>query len=180
MVYVFFADGFEEVEAITPVDYLRRAGIPVETVGVFGTEVTGAHNITIKCDRTMENVSESALPDMIVLPGGMPGVTNLAKSEKLLKIINLCFENNKFIAAICAAPTILAELGILKGKTATCFPSMANLMENTDYVNMPVVRDKNFITSRAAGSAEQFALELISVLKGKDCAQKIHSAIFAR
>ncbi len=180
MVYLFLAEGFEEVEALTPVDFMRRAGIEVTTVGVGGQYVTGAHGITVKADIT----EDEACPDcgdleMVVLPGGMPGTLNLAASEKVNKFIDAAVDKDAFVAAICAAPSILGEKGLLKGKMAVCYPGFEEKLIGATVFDVGVICDKNIITARAAGSAVDFAAQLIAVLKGEDEAERILDAVIA-
>ncbi|MEG0894810.1 MAG: DJ-1/PfpI family protein [Oscillospiraceae bacterium] len=174
MVYVFLADGFEEVEAITPIDYLRRCEIDVTIVGVTGKIVVGAHNISILADATIYDVDYSKI-EMIILPGGMPGTLNLEKNSKVRDIIKYCNENNKIIGAICAAPSILGHLGILNGKKATCYDGFSQELIGAEYINSSVVVDDNIITSQGAGTANQFAFELAKLLSKN--ADKLKSSV---
>ena len=121
MIYLFLAPGFEEVEALTPADYLRRCELDLKLVGVGGKNITGSHGITVTCDITAEEAAEH-LPEMIILPGGMPGTRNLEQSETVTKMITDCYQAGKTIAAICAAPSILGHMGLLNGRRAVCFP----------------------------------------------------------
>ncbi len=178
MVYVFLADGFEEIEALTQVDYLRRAGIEIKTVGVTGKTVTGAHSIPVVCDITQDEIVLSDDLEMIILPGGIPGVPNLSKSEAVKKAILFAKEKGRYIAAICAAPTLLAQMGLLDGKKAVCYPSMSSELEC--YTDESVVTDGIFITAKAAGASEQFSFAIISALRAHDAAQKVREAICAR
>ena len=184
MVYVFLADGFEEIEALAPVDMLRRARVEVRTVkaedGVSKNknEVTSSKNIKIIADMLIDAVSLDNL-EMIVLPGGLPGVDNLYKSEKLEEIIAHCVKNNIRIGAICAAPSILARLGYLKNIKATAYPSFRHyLAENGAVVSEEkVITDGIFTTAAGAGVSLEFALELVRVLKGDEPAGKIGEQI---
>lgn len=180
MVYLFLADGFEEIEALTQVDYLRRAGIEIKTVGVTGKNVTGAHGITVTADITEKNVILDDSLEMIVLPGGIPGVPNLGKSETVLNALEYAFGSGKYIAAICAAPTLVAKYGYLEGKNAVCYPSMENELFGANYIKKSVVRDGKIITAEAAGASEQFAFEIIKALRGSEQAEKVRNAICAR
>ena len=132
MFYLFLADGFEETEALAPLDMMRRAKIEVKTVGVTGEFVTGSHGVTVKADLKPEEISFNNI-DGVVLPGGMPGTINLGKSETVTKAAVYCAENGKITAAICAAPSVLGNLGILKGKKATCFPGFEKELEGATY-----------------------------------------------
>lgn len=178
MVYLFLADGFEEIEALTQADYLRRAGIELKTVGVTGKTVTGAHNIKVSADISEKEVKLDDNFEMIILPGGIPGVPNLEeKSEILEDTLEFAFKNGRYIASICAAPTLVAKFGYLDGKNAVCYPSMENLLFGANYVKKSVVRDGFIITAEAAGASELFAFELISALRGEDAANKVKNAI---
>ncbi len=176
MVYVFLADGFEEVEALTPVDLLRRADVEVRTVGVSGRNVTGAHGVTVTADIPADEV-DIKTAEMIVLPGGYPGYVNLETSDAVQTAIDECAAMGRFIAAICAAPTILGHKGLLRGKSATCFPGMEGELEGAVLSGDPVVRDGMIVTSRAAGTAADFALCLIGCLAGDDTAERIRAQI---
>lgn len=180
MVYLFLAEGFEEVEAITPIDYLRRAGIDVTTVGIGGTQITGAHGITVNtdiCECALNENSESA--DMIILPGGMPGTLNLAASEKVNAFIDAADAKGAYIAAICAAPYVLGEKGLLRGKMATCYPGFEEKLAGASVFDVGVICDSNIITARAAGSAVDFAAQLITALKGEEAADGVLDAVIA-
>ena len=180
MVYIFLADGFEEIEALTQVDYLRRAGIEVKTVGVTGKTVHGAHGISVLSDITEKDVVLDEDLSMVILPGGIPGVPNLSKSETVIDALEYAYKNDKFIAAICAAPTLVAKYGYLEGKNAVCYPSMEDELYGANRVDAPVVRDGKIITARAAGASEEFAFELIRALTSKEAAEKVRHAICAR
>ncbi len=163
MVYVFLADGFEEMEAIVPVDFLRRLKIDVKTVGVTGKTVTGSHNVAVDTDILLDEVDiENA--QMLVLPGGMPGTDNLEKSEKLSKLLDIAFEKKIFISAICAAPKILGKKGFLNEKEAVCYPGYENDLLGAIISNEEVVVSDNIITANGAGNALKFALRLGEVL----------------
>ena len=181
MVYIFLADGFEEIEALTQVDYLRRAGIDITTLGIDKEFITGSKGITVKADMTIENVNADDAT-MIILPGGLMGVEGISTSKRAVEIIKKAYQNNTYIAAICAAPTILANLGMLKGKKCVCYPSMqTELEENGGIVcDEAVAVDGKIITARAAGASEEFAFAIIELLKGKEDAQKVRVSICAR
>ncbi len=157
MVYVFLAKGFEELEALAPVDVLRRAGITVKTVGVTGKRVSGSHGISVNCDIT---VSEAVFEDIdgIILPGGMPGTTNLEANETVNKFIDFAAENGKIIGAICAAPMILGHKGLLYGKNAVCYTGFEKELTGAHVLDRPAARDGNIITGWGAGGAMDFAL----------------------
>ena len=170
---VFTADGFEEIEGLTVVDLLRRAGAEVLMVSVGeGLTVKGAHNTDVLFDETCY---EDA--DVLVLPGGMPGTLNLRNHEKLCALLKEFAAKDKKIAAICAAPMILGELGLLKGKKATCYPGFEDKLIEAEVCTDRVVRDGNITTSRGLGTAIPFALELISQLYGKEKAEEIKKSV---
>lgn len=176
MIYLFLAEGFEETEAITPIDMLRRCGKEVITVGVTGTTVTGAHDIPVICDTVIEDISTDGL-EMVILPGGMPGTNNLYACEKLKKLLTYCFNNNIFIGAICAAPSILGKLGLLSGKKAVCFPGFESELKGASVLDVPAVRDGRIITSRGAGTALDFSYELIKAVADENTADRIARTI---
>lgn len=177
-VYVFLATGFEEIEALTPVDILRRAGIDVKLVSVTGNEIViGARGINVKADVLFENI-EKDWADILVLPGGMPGTVNLLAYEPLMKLVEEYNEKGERIAAICAAPTIFGKLGILRGKKATCYPGMEADLLGADACKDSVVTDGNITTSRGMGTALDFSLELLTLLSGsKEKADKMAEAV---
>lgn len=177
MVYLFLAEGFEEIEALCVLDLLRRAKVETKTVGVTGKIVNGSHNIPVTCDVQENEININNDFDMIILPGGLPGSDNLHASPVVDAFIKKAYENDKFICAICAAPYILGVRGILKGKKATCYPGFENKLEGAIYQNAGVVRDGKIITGRAMGSATDFALEIIEALLGKDARERIRASI---
>ncbi len=165
MIYVLLADGFEEIEMIAPLDMLRRGGIEVQTVGITGKVVTGAHGIGITADILPEDVkSEDA--EGVILPGGMPGTTNLQNSAFVLDLVQFCAQQSKLLAAICAAPMILGELNLLQNRNAVCFPGFEEHLKGATIKNCPVAVDGNIITARGAGAALRFGAELVNYLKG--------------
>ncbi|NLM09425.1 MAG: DJ-1/PfpI family protein [Clostridiaceae bacterium] len=175
MVYVMLADGFEEIEALTVVDVLRRADIDVSTVSISDSKtVTGSHNISVISDILLADADLNSA-EMVVLPGGMPGTTNLYNNKELEKSIAYRVENNKWIAAICAAPIILGKRGYLKGLEAVCFPGFEEELIEATIKNDKVVTANNFITSKGPGTALDFALAIVSVLKDENTAKKIRS-----
>ena len=180
MVYVLLGTGFEEMEALTPVDLLRRAGIDVLTVGVNGKIVYGGHNIGVEADIELEEMDLTNL-EMIVLPGGLGGVASARASEGALNALRFAWENNKYVAAICAGPTVLADLHITDGKQATCYPGCESQMGTACLVSdAPCIRDGKLITGTSAGCAIPFALALIEALKGSETAQTIKKQIVIR
>ncbi len=182
MVYLFLGDGFEEVEALTPVDYLRRAGVEIKTVGVTGEYVTGTRGIVVKADVMLEDVCKKGDGDMIIMPGGLGGTENMENSDDVMDMINDAYERGAYIAAICAAPTILAKIGILEGRECICYPDMAAVLSQYGGIvkDEAVVVDGNFITSKSAGTAEIFALKLIEILCGKEASEQVRNSIYAR
>ena len=180
MVYVLLGTGFEEVEAITPVDLMRRAGIEVQTVGITGKTVTGSHKIPVEADILPENMDLESM-DMIVLPGGLGGVASARASQAALDALRWGWEHDRFVAAICAGPTVLADLGIPDGKKATCFPGCEGQMGKADMVpGAAALRDGKLITGTSAGCTIPFALELIKALKGSEAADKVAKQIVIR
>ncbi len=177
MVYVFFADGFEEVEALTPVDYLRRAGIDVVTVGVGGRNICGAHSITVVCDEVIENITPDEKIQGIVLPGGMPGTLNLENSPEVQKFIDFCSDKNMMIAAICAAPSVLGHKNLLNGRKAVCFPGFEKDLYGAEVSAEYSVVDGNIITAKGAGSASEFAFDIIRYLISDEKADEIKNTV---
>lgn len=173
MIYVFLADGFEEIEALAPVDFLKRAGIEVVTVGIASKEVTGTHNIKVVADITADEVCFDDRLQGIILPGGMPGAENLNNSSLVQKAIDYCAENNKIIAAICAAPFILGRKGLLKGKKATCFPGFEGELEGAELVDVGVMGDGMIVTAKGAGVAWEFGASICSRITGEQKALEI-------
>ena len=176
MIYLFLADGFEEIEALTPVDMLRRAGKDICTVGVGKKNVTGAHGISVIADMCETEYDDKA-PEMVILPGGMPGTLNLDACVTVHKAIDAALANGTFVAAICAAPTILGKRGILKGKQATCYPGMETDLFGAFLSDMPVVRDGNIITAKGMGVAVPFSLTLVAALCGNEISEKLKKAV---
>lgn len=176
MIVILLGEGFEEIEAIAPFDLLKRAGCDVCFAGVGGTEITGSHGIRVTAELTADAVCAKDI-EMIVLPGGLRGVQTLSESTAAMSLTRKVWENGGYAAAICAAPTLLAKLGISDGKTATCYPGMEDRMGTAKMKKRSVVKDGRLITGRAAGSAVEFGLALVSALKGKLTADKIASGI---
>lgn len=180
MIYVFLANGFEEVEAIATIDMLRRAELDVCTVGVGGDIVTGSHNITVGCDISENLVEPNETLQAVVLPGGMPGTLNLEKSPVVQKFIDYANDNNKIIAAICAAPSVLGHRGLLKGKKAICFPGFEQELYGAELSEEPVCRDGNIITGKGAGVAVDFGLAIAAEFAGEAKARAIRASIQCR
>ena len=177
MVYLFLAEGFEEVEAITPFDYLKRAGFNVKTIGVGSEKIKGSHNLEVTADLTLENFNETLNEeDLIILPGGLKGTENLYNNEKVLKYVKKA-ASVASIAAICAAPSILGKLGLLKKIKACCYPGFEKFLEEAEISNENVVISKNIITSRGAGTAQQFSFKIIEYLVNKNKAEEIKKEV---
>ncbi len=180
MVYVLLGTGFEEVEAMTPIDLLRRAGISVQSVGLSGKTVFGSHHIGIEADILPEEMDLADM-DMLVLPGGLGGVKSIRESKAAMDAIAYAYENRIFLAAICAGPTILAELGYLDGRQAVCYPGCEDQMGGARVLQaLPCVTDGRLITGASAGCATAFALALIAALKGQAAADAIAGQIVIR
>lgn len=173
---IVLADGFEEIEVVTPIDILRRAGVDVEIVGLDSTEVRGAHDIVFKADRVL---TENEDADAVILPGGMPGAANLAASETLGALVKRQVEAGRVVAAICASPgVVLASLGVLEGRCAACFPGAEqHFGPDTTHVLEPVCKDGPVITSRGPGTAFAFALELVRELVDPATADQLAEAM---
>ena len=176
LVYFLVGKGFEETELIAPVDILRRGGVEVQTVGIGGTEIEGAHGVTIRTDTTVEKIDDGKL-EMIVLPGGMGGVTAIRGSAAAIRALRAAHTGGKFVAAICAGPTVLAELGITDGKKAVCYPGMESEMGAAEMIDADAVRDGKLICGRAPGAALDFGLLLLETLKGKDTAETVRRGL---
>ena len=180
MVYILLGTGFEETEAIAPLDLLRRAGIDVLTVGVDGKTVTGGHGIAVNADITLGEMDLTQM-DMIVLPGGLGGVNTVRNSPEALNALQFGWENGKYVAAICAGPTVLSALGITAGKNVTCYPGCeADMPHATVHADVPVVQDGKLITGASAGCAVAFGLALIRALKGNDASDAVARQIVIR
>ena len=176
-VYIFLADGFEDIEGLTVVDLLRRAEIEIHTVSIKNTkEVQTAHGISLLTDKVFGEVDFSDA-DMLVLPGGMPGTLHLGDCEGLKGFLMKAAEENGRIAAICAAPTVLGKLGLLNGRKAICYPGMEDGLTGAEVTVEPVVTDGNITTSRGLGTAIPFALRLIEELSGKETADRIAESV---
>ncbi|MBP3395986.1 MAG: DJ-1/PfpI family protein [Clostridia bacterium] len=178
MVYMFLANGFEEIEALCPLDLLRRAGVEVTTVGIGGDSIRGSHGITVQADIPDTLYSDSA-PDMLILPGGMPGSKNLDESRIVDAALRVGAKRGAYLAAICAAPMVLGRRGLLEGKEAICYPGFEGELKGATISEKRVVRDGNIITGAGMGVALEFGLALVSVLKGEDAARKLRAAVLA-
>lgn len=172
MIYVFLADGFEEVEAIAPIDVLRRCGLEIRTVGVTGATVTGSHAIPVQCDLTVESADLSDA-EAVVLPGGMPGTINLKENPVVLNCVQSAYEQGKIVAAICAAPSILGEMGLLNGREAICFPGFEDKLTGAHLSASPVCQDGNIITAKGAGVALAFGARIAACFVGAEKAGQV-------
>lgn len=173
MIYVFLAEGFEEIEALTPVDLMKRAGLDLRTVAIGGdNKVCGAHGIPVFADIKDDEFCD-VFPEAIILPGGMPGTVNLEESSTVAYAIYDAMQQGGLVCAICAAPSILGKGGYLKGKNATCYPGFEQYLEGATLVDEKVVRDGNIITASGMGGATEFALAIVEALAGKEKADEV-------
>lgn len=179
MVYVFLADGFEIIEALSPVDMLRRAKIETKLVGVTGEIVTSSCGVAVKTDMLIDEFDFYDV-EAVVLPGGMPGTLNLENNQTVQNIIDNASNTNAFICAICAAPSILGHKGLLNEKEATCFPGFENALEGASLSEDFVVTDGKVITARGAGVSVDFGLEIVKQLRGEELSNEIRSQIQCR
>ena len=178
MLYMFFANGFEEVEAIATLDVIRRAGIEIKSVGVGNKTVTGSHNISVVCDATTDEISYNANEvDGMILPGGMPGTTNLMNDSFVDSFIDSCKADNKLICAICAAPMILGRKGLLENIEAVCFPGFEDELKGAVLSEKYVCNSDGIITAKGMGSAIDFGLEIVAELIDKETAVKLKSTL---
>lgn len=173
MIYLFLADGFEECEALAPLDVLRRGGVEIKTVGIGGEYITGAHGITVKADISETDVLLNGDLEAVILPGGMPGTTNLENCQTVRNAVSFAQMNKTLICAICAAPKILGNLGLLEGKSATCFPGFENELKGAVISDEFVVTDGNIITAKGAGVAFEFGFEILAYLKDNATADSL-------
>ena len=180
MIYVFLAEGFEEIEALTPVDILRRAGLEVTTVGIGKELIRGAHGIFVQADMVDVMYRDSA-PEMLILPGGMPGSTNLDESKTVDAALKAGARKGAYLCAICAAPLVLGKRGYLEGKRAVCYPGFEGYLTGATVSETEgVVRDGNVITAKGMGVAFDFGLELVRALKDNETADKIKASVYAK
>ncbi len=176
--YVFLAEGFEEIEAVAPIDILRRGDVAVRTVGLSGRDVCGAHGIKVEADMSAQGFVLPSDADMVVLPGGGGGTQNLAQSELVAQVLKEANSRGIYIAAICAAPTILHKAELLKEKTVTAFPTVQGSLAGANVSGGAVECDGNIITARSAGVAMQFGQKLLEILQGEDAAQKVINSMY--
>ena len=177
MFYCFLADGFEETEALAPVDILRRAAIPVTTVGVGTKTVRGSHNIYVNADITLDELSMDESVAGVILPGGMPGVKNLDAEERVKQAVSYCISHDLFVCAICAAPSVLGHMGVLTGRNATCFPGFEKELTGAKVSADKVVIDGRIITAKGAGCALDFGFAIAAQAAGAATAEKIAAAM---
>ncbi len=175
MIYLFLENGFEEIEAAAPVDILRRAGAELKTVGEGGRAVTGAHGVTVTADLEESGVSFGNM-EMAILPGG-PGTKNHEKSHVVRDALRFCAENGRYIGAICAAPSVLGHMGLLRGHDAVCYPGYEDELDAARVLHDPVCVSGKIITARGAGVAVEFALRLVTVLYGEQKSLEIRKSI---
>ena len=177
---IFMADGCEEIEGLTVVDLVRRAGIEIEMISVSGEEnVTGSHKIAFQTDVSKAD-ADFASYDGIVLPGGMPGTTHLMEDDTVNRVIKEFATSGKLVAAICAAPSVLGNAGLLEGKKATCYPGVEGKLTGADFVTDPVTKDGNIITSRGLGTAIEFAAEIVAYLLDESAAKSLKESVVYR
>ena len=175
MIYMFLADGFEEVEAFCPLDLMRRAGLSVKTVGINKKEIVGAHGISVIADMLDSEYHDNE-SEMIFLPGGMPGTINLANSATVINAIKKANSNKSYIAAICAAPSILGDMGLLNGKEAICYPGFEDRLKGAVISKSKVVRDGKIITAAGMGVAYDMGIEIVRTLCGDKKANELKEA----
>lgn len=175
---VLLADGFEEIEAVTVIDVLRRAGVEVAAVGVTGRQPQGAHGIRVQADTTLDEAAGRTW-DAVVLPGGMPGAERLASDARVQALLRAQHERGGIVAAICAAPMALGRAGLLHGRLATCYPGFEGHLEGAVLREDRVVRDANLVTSRGPGTALDFALTLVGILVGGERAAELRRGMLA-
>ncbi|MBR2722034.1 MAG: DJ-1/PfpI family protein [Clostridia bacterium] len=178
MIYLFLANGFEEIEALCPLDLLRRAGLTVTTVGIGSEQIVGAHGICVQAD-IPDTMYRDANPEMLILPGGMPGSKNLDQSHTVDEALRVAMAKGIPVGAICAAPMVLGKRGYLRGVKATCFPGFEEYLEGAILSEQRVITDQGITTAAGMGVALEFGLALVGVLKGKDAADDLRRAVLA-
>nr|WP_308535683.1 DJ-1 family glyoxalase III [uncultured Prevotella sp.] len=177
-VYEFLANGFEEIEALAPVDILRRGGVNVKTVSITGSEYAeSAHGVSVKADLRFENVNDFEDAELLFMPGGMPGATNLNKHKELRELLLKHHEQGKYIGAICAAPMVLGSLGIVKGKKATCYPGFEKFLEGAEYTAELCTVDGNIITGKGPAASFAYGLTLLEKLTSKETAEEVKAGM---
>ena len=176
MVYMFLADGFEETEALAPLDILRRGGVEVKTVGVTGGYVTGAHEITVKAD-ILPPIALKDNTEAVILPGGGVGTQNLDASVLVKEAVQSAYSSGKLICAICAAPSVLGKMGLLRGKKATCYPGFEKYLDGAELSEANVAESGNVITANGMGAALDFGFAVLARLRGADKAEEVKRQI---
>ena len=180
MIYMLLGTGFEETEAVAPLDLLRRTGVPTATVGIGGKVITGSHGIRIEADLELGQVDLTEL-EGVILPGGLGGVASIRGSQAAMDLIRFAWDNGKLTAAICAGPTVLADLGITDGRNTTCYPGCESQMTKAHHdPGAPAVTDGNLVTGASAGCAVPFGLAIISALRGPEAARSVAEQIVIR
>jgi 4-methyl-5(b-hydroxyethyl)-thiazole monophosphate biosynthesis len=180
MVVIVLAEGFEEVEALTPADVLRRGGIETVLASADGNEfVAGSHSITVKTDGGISRFENAGNIEMVILPGGMPGTKNLGENENVKRLVRKTYDAGGFAAAICAAPSVLGSMGLLRGKRAVCYPGFESALAGAEISSDAVVRDGNIITAKNAGAAMEFSFKLLEILKSKAVSDDVKSKVNA-
>ena len=179
MVYIILGKGFEPMEAVAPCDILRRGGVEVQFAGIGVTLIEGGHGICVQADCRVEDM-KLGRTDMVILPGGLGGVQSILGCETAMNFIRLAYEDQKYVAAICAAPTILAQLHITDDRRATCYPGMESQMGAAVMTDCGAVQDGRVITGRAAGAADEFGLLCLQALQGKDVSSQVAAGIVYR
>lgn len=177
MIYLFLANGFEEIEGLTALDVLRRAGEEIMTVGVGSEKIVGSHKVPVICDTTVDKIEKTDDLKAVILPGGMPGTLNLEADKTVQEYIGFANEKGALVCAICAAPSILGHKGLLQGKKAVCFPGFEKDLVGADICENGVVRDGNIITAKGMGVSLEFGLEILAVLQGKEKADAVKAAV---
>lgn len=178
MIYMFLAEGFEEIEALCPLDLLRRAGVGVTTVGIGGRTVTGSHGISVTADLPERKFRPDDMTG-VILPGGMPGTTHLGESETVLSALRKAAAEDKLVCAICAAPSVPGRLGLLRGRRAVCFPGFEGTLDGAIHTSARVEHDGNFITAVGMGAATEFGLAIVSAVCGREAAEKLRASVLA-
>lgn len=181
MIYMFLAEGFEEIEALCPLDLMRRAGLSVRTVGIGGSKITGAHGIAVCADMTDSELDalHDSSAELIFLPGGMPGTLNLQASPTVKSAIELAVKNGSYIAAICAAPSILGDMGLLCGKEAICYPGFEERLTGATVSEKRLVLDGRIMTAAGMGVALDMGLFIVELFCGKEKADALRKAVIA-
>ncbi len=176
MIYMFLADGFEEIEALATLDIIRRAELDIKTVGIGSDVIQGSHAIKVFADMQIKDISTDDM-EMIILPGGIPGTLNLEAEPLLKTVVDYCARNDKFICAICAAPSILGHMNLLKGKNVTCYPGFDTQLNGANYTGENVSVDGKIITAKGAGVSIDFALKIVELFDSKEKANKLFCAM---